>query len=271
MEIAGDDMSSYTSYLGGAIKRPVNKNILKKVQIHFRIIQRWCRRHRVLSLLLLLISAFFLWTPWVLTKFMPENFKSLQDLSALGDTYGVFNALIQALAFGALIYTIRQQEKMIQQQSIEIALQKKAVDENTREVSMQKTVMNAQLEVMRTSGQLSALPALISARVEALDNLVRSSFLYFDQDFHILELESSNSLSNNRLRKLSSRIARMLQSERRANSTFTAKSLIAVFSSKGRTAIQYGVLEEIMNSIDALIKLRCSQIEVYGELDKIKY
>jgi hypothetical protein len=55
-----------------------------------------------------------------------------------GDSFGGLNALFSALAFVAVIYSLRQQSEMIEKQEIEIADNKKALEEQKTSVDRQR-------------------------------------------------------------------------------------------------------------------------------------
>ena len=86
-----------------------------------------------------------------------------------GDTFGGLNALVAALAFSAIVFTIYQQKVSIgkQQESIDqqresINLQSEELKLNTKELAASANALNEQVRLMRLSARLAALPQLIA-------------------------------------------------------------------------------------------------------------
>ncbi len=127
-----------------------------------------------------LIFFGWLFNPWLIQLAFKLNHSGpacLSSMAALGDSYGAFNALISGAAFLCLILTIKQQEEMIklqtkaiEKQSIEIHIQKQAVEDNTCE-------QKKQAKIQRLIGQLNALPVLINEASESIKDPNRFQYV----------------------------------------------------------------------------------------------
>ena len=87
------------------------------------------------------------WSPWASQE---QAEKTLQLSGTFGDTFGMVNALISAVAFGGVLYTIHLQRK-------ELALQREEVRAARREASRSADALNKQVLLSAQSARISGL------------------------------------------------------------------------------------------------------------------
>lgn len=90
-----------------------------------------------------------------------------------GDSFGAFTAFFTGLGFLAIAYTVRLQSQQVEMQAKELQLQREELaltrKELARSASAQETTgttMAAQLETMRASALLAAIPILLTHEYE---------------------------------------------------------------------------------------------------------
>ncbi len=90
-----------------------------------------------MKLYLIIIIAFVVLAIWLGSGFYIYITWDENDRGTIGDMFGAVNALFAGLAFTGIIYTIAIQRK-------ELALQREATDNSTKELAGQRYVMNLQ-------------------------------------------------------------------------------------------------------------------------------
>jgi hypothetical protein len=91
------------------------------------------------------IGAVILW--FLLPFIMAWKFGLPKDAGGVGDIFGGVNSLFSGLAFACLIVTV--------------VLQMAELRQNTLELNRQANALNSQLEVMRLSAQITAIPVML--------------------------------------------------------------------------------------------------------------
>lgn len=123
--------------------------------------------HGLIFLLLAVVAIWLL--SWALIWLF---FSELQERGQFGDLFGSVNALFSGLAFGALIYTILQQQRMLELQQQQLHDQREDLRRQRDEARSTREELRSQVEAQRALYRATAAQvrvASITAQIQRED------------------------------------------------------------------------------------------------------
>ena len=105
-------------------------------KIWWKNIGKWAAVGIVIAVLFFVL--FFVWGVWGFPKLVPDVARRGQ----WGDSFGVVTAFVTALAFGGLVWTIRQNSKQLRQNSEQLL-------QNSKQIAVQQEALEVQIEELK--------------------------------------------------------------------------------------------------------------------------